>query len=592
MSIAPMRRLTLCGPRREKDAVIEGLQGLGCVHLVPLVEAGPLAPPDAATRRRAEAAWRHLDTAPRRLRPWPPARAVDPACAVSATLANKARLRELGERRDFLAARIAGLRPFGDFTLPPLDRLRGRRLWFYVLPVRERRTLEALDLPWAVVGRTATALHVAVIACEEPPRDLLAVPRTHTGARQLSHLEGNLAETEIEIERAEAERAELTRHRLALGLDLARAADADDRRAAAAMTRDDDRLFALAGWAPAEAAERLTEFVRRRGLALQLDPPGPAAAPPTLLETPEGYEGAAALTRFYMTPGYRSWDPSLIVFASFAAFFAMILADAGYAALLGLGLLGASPRLRRTGQGRRLLKMLGVILAAAAGYGVLAGSYFGLAPPEGSLPAALDMIDMEDFDTMMAVSVIIGVAHVSIANLQVAWRNRGGVRVAKLGWVGATVSGLMIWLAPSPIWYATLALSLAAVFVGAGLDRPVRRPLDWLRRAADGALGLTQVTRLFGDVLSYMRLFALGLASGALAGTFNEIAGRMAAEVPGGGVALALLVLVFGHAINLALGVLSGVVHGLRLNFIEFLGWGLTQEGYPFKPFAQRESAS
>jgi V/A-type H+-transporting ATPase subunit I len=66
----------------------------------------------------------------------------------------------------------------------------------------------------------------------------------------------------------------------------------------------------------------------------------------------------------------------------------------------------------------------------------------------------------------------------------------------------------------------------------------------------------------------------------------------MAAEVPGGGVALALLVLLLGHGINLALGILSGVVHGLRLNFIEFFGWGLTEEGYPFRPFERRETAS
>ncbi len=97
---------------------------------------------------------------------------------------------------------------------------------------------------------------------------------------------------------------------------------------------------------------------------------------------------------------------------------------------------------------------------------------------------------------------------------------------------------------------------------------------------------------MFGDVLSYMRLFALGLASASLAGTFNNLSAQLAETMPGVGVLLAILVLVFGHVVNLALGIMSGVVHGLRLNFIEFFGWSFSDEGYPFKAFARRETVS
>jgi V/A-type H+/Na+-transporting ATPase subunit I len=100
------------------------------------------------------------------------------------------------------------------------------------------------------------------------------------------------------------------------------------------------------------------------------------------------------------------------------------------------------------------------------------------------------------------------------------------------------------------------------------------------------------VTKLFGDVLSYMRLFALGLASASLAATFNGLATKIAGGMPGVGVLLAILVLLFGHAINIALGILSGVVHGLRLNYIEFFGWALSEEGYPFKAFARRRTVT
>jgi V/A-type H+-transporting ATPase subunit I len=84
--------------------------------------------------------------------------------------------------------------------------------------------------------------------------------------------------------------------------------------------------------------------------------------------------------------------------------------------------------------------------------------------------------------------------------------------------------------------------------------------------------------------MSYLRLFALALAGSALAAAFNGLA-RDAWTVPGAGAVLGLLVLVIGHSLNLALSVASGVVHGLRLNYIEFFGWGLWGEGRPFRGF-------
>ena len=83
-------------------------------------------------------------------------------------------------------------------------------------------------------------------------------------------------------------------------------------------------------------------------------------------------------------------------------------------------------------------------------------------------------------------------------------------------------------------------------------------------------LELIQVSKLFGDVMSYLRLFALGLASASLALTFNQLADQVYEAVPGLGLLLSLLILLLGHGVNLILGIISGFVHGLRLNFIEF----------------------
>lgn len=110
-----------------------------------------------------------------------------------------------------------------------------------------------------------------------------------------------------------------------------------------------------------------------------------------------------------------------------------------------------------------------------------------------------------------------------------------------------------------------------------------------LSRMMGGLLGLARITNAFGDVLSYLRLFALGLASASLALTFNGLAGDVVEALPGVGVLFAFFILVIGHAVNLALAIMSGFVHGLRLNVIEFFNWGLPEEGRPFQPFARKE---
>ena len=93
-------------------------------------------------------------------------------------------------------------------------------------------------------------------------------------------------------------------------------------------------------------------------------------------------------------------------------------------------------------------------------------------------------------------------------------------------------------------------------------------------------------------MLSYLRLFALGLASASLAITFNQLATDVAAAAPGLGLLFKILILTLGHTLNLALAIISGVVHGLRLNFIEFFNWGMDEEGYPFRPFHKKEAES
>jgi V/A-type H+-transporting ATPase subunit I len=600
MSIARLRKLTLAGLLREKAQVLEQLQALGCLHLVSLAgvprEPEETPPQHAVDARRA---LRYLGEVPNKRRQVRVSKDFDMTGTVARVLVSQQRLRLLTDRRDALAVRIAELEPWGDFRFPPANALAGWRLWFYIVPERQMHLLDDLTMPWQVVHKDNRQSWVAVIDPEEPPRDALPVPRTHTGAVSLSELVKQLEETELELEDAEAERLALTRWIYLMSRSLDRAEDQAALRHAEAQTRDAEALFLVQGWVAEADVARVTALAEARDLAVLLEDPDPSERPPTRLENPERLAAGEDLVGFYQMPAYGSWDPSQVLFFSFAAFFAMILADAGYAAVLGLLLAAYWRRLDQSQIGRRL-RTLGVVLVGVAlGYGVLVGSYFGVAPPPESLWARFKLLDVNDFDTMMKISVAIGVLHLVLANLQQAALKRGRLAArAHLGWIGVLLGGFGLWLGGAdgaPHWLGstgrwTLGLGLGAVFVF-GSERPVRDMRSALLWVLDGLQGLSNVTKIFGDVLSYLRLFALGLASASLALTFNDLARQVANEVPGLGLLFAILILLVGHVLNLLLSVMSGVVHGLRLNFIEFYNWALLGEGYPFRPFRKKEAS-
>ena len=593
MTLIALKKVTLCGLLTEKAAILDRLQDLGCLHLVAL--RPPPAEPEKATPRRAEESYRalrFLTDMPNKRRQIPRDSSFDIRDVTRTALDIKQRLRQLSDRRDFLEQRIKGLEPWGDLFFPPHEELAHYRLWFYALPSGKARLLNDLDVPWQIVHRDPRHTYVVLLARDEPPNDILPVARTHTGALPLNELRLQLDECESEIESLTADRLALTRYIYLMSVNMAEAEDESARSFAGEQTLDGDGIVAVQGWAPVARCADVQDFARRHDLACLIEDPGPDDDPPTLLDNPPALAAGTDLSLFYQVPGYRTWDPSIILLFSFALFFGMIVADAGYA-LVMLLLLGMFwNKLGRTPTGQRYRSFGLIVLGVALFYGILAGGYFGIALPPGSVLDRIDLIDMNNIETMMRLSIIIGALHLILANGVLAYNNRRHpAALAKLGWIAVIIGGLGLWLTGGG---SSLELAAGAL-LGAGLltiflfssKRPIDKPVDVARRGIDGLLALTKISSMFGDVLSYMRLFALGLSSTSLALTFNDLAVQVHDAVPGIGLLFSLIILLLGHTMNLALAVMSGVVHGLRLNFMEFYNWGMPEEGHTFEAFAR-----
>ena len=597
MSIVRLHKITLCGMVTDKPQVLDALQQLGCLHLNPLAS---MEPGSDASSERPEAAYRALrwlgDAPNKRL----PLRD-DPQFEMEAIVArveeNRVALIAAQHRLEELETHIRLQLPWGDFEPPTADELGGYRLWYYLVPTYKLGQIVDEGLIYQVVGRDNRHAYVVVASEKEPAPGLLPVPRSVVGHRSLADLHRMLERTKQHIEELAFERHNLTRWILLMGRHLARSEDQAALRYAAASTLDHESLFVVQGWAGQQRLPEIQDFANAHGLALLAELPEEADHPPTLLSNPPAISGGEDLARFFQTPGYRDWDPSRVLFFSFALFFAMIMADAGYATVLGLGLLGFWRRLGRSHSGRRLRNLAAITLGTALAYGILVGSYFGFSPAEGSVLAGLNKLDINNFDMMILISVLIGVLHLMLANgLKAIYHWGHHTALVALGWNTALLGGVLLWLvmmehlpqALTPFAWGLLGLGgLMILFWGS--NRPVHGIKDALFRFLGGLYALTNATKAFGDVLSYMRLFALGLASASLALTFNQLSSDVMAAVPGMGVLLGIAILLFGHTLNLALAIMSGVVHGLRLNFIEFYNWGLSDEGYPFRAFEKKE---
>lgn len=589
MSIARLNKVTFVGLTENRERLLQDLQNLGCLHIEPLAPEYETSAAAVGPGGGAREALQFLREYPHRRRQSRDTSRFDALEVERKTLDVRRRLLELTDERDFLIKRIQDMRPWGDFVFSPLHEMGNLRFWFYIVPHRDMPKVTELGLPYEIVKKDNRNSYVVVISENEP--EGMPVNRTHTGYQPRHVLEALLEDVELAIEDVQAERAYLTRWYKLLKDNIAALEDQAALTAALHQTYTSHEMFALRGWAPQDRLPQLTDYARRHRVHMDIKEAEPDDNPPTYLENPLWLSAGEDLVNFYMTPGYRTWDPSPVVFISFALFFAMILADAGYALLLGILLLFFWRKMGASQAGRRFRPLCLTIVCFSLLFGMLIGSYFGVAPPGGTPLAALHLLDMTNTNLMMEISVFIGCIHVILGASMDAMRYKNPIEgLESVGWACVVTAGLVFLI--STAYAPGILKPLAVLLAGAGgilvllFAAPFDKPLSRLMK---GLLGLTKLTGAFGDVLSYLRLFALGLASGSLALEFNRMAAGIYEAMPGIGIFFGFLVLLLGHAVNLALGLASAVIHGLRLNVIEFFNWGLKEEGWQFKPFRRNE---
>ncbi|RUR05896.1 V-type ATPase 116kDa subunit family protein [Legionella sp. km772] len=445
MSIAAFKKVTLAGLSRCKDELLLAVQELGCLHLIALnpKTKSTLTTTSTTVLDEIKASLRYLKASPDQGSPRLFWKGATPNQVVQQILSNQRAFRECTDRRDFLTMRIRALKEWGNFVLPAQAALNGIKLWFYKLPLKKLALLNK-ELPLQEVYRNQSYIFIVLCAEEEPHDDALSVYRVHTGSCALNELLQELDELNEQIEDLIDERRSLTRFRYLLSKEVAQFADRSELKKAKEKIQNHEVFFLVQGWIPEQGLENLEAFCVQQHIGLTIEMPLDEELPPTLLESSTWLKGGKELVNFYQTPGYHSLDPSIMVFFSFALFFAMILADAGYGLILALFTLFTWKRLNKYAFSSWFKPLLAVISLFSIIYGVLLGSYWGVEPKEGSFLAHLHIINIHNFKAMMYLVIVIGCVHICIGCGMRAWfaRERNS-KIQAIGFIILITSVLM-----------------------------------------------------------------------------------------------------------------------------------------------------
>ncbi|WP_310620106.1 V-type ATP synthase subunit I [Flexibacterium corallicola] len=598
MTVVSLKKATLIFDRDQSLNLMTHLQNLGCCHIVNLSgqekSVKHRQPPSQLEDFKSAIAY--LESFPHKRKP---AKSFKHGSAVDIVLQarlNQNRKRDVEDRLAFLEARIKDVSVWGNFQLPDEGELDDLRLWFYQIPISDIDRISS-DLILEEITRSNREVYLVAVSPAEPPTKAMPRERIHMGSHSLGTLQSEYDALQVELEDLEDERRTLTKFLYLLRKNVARVGDKHALLSALDSSLIEPDLGIIQGWIPEGNIQELKVLASEHCSSLYLEAPEDDETPPTLLENAEPVQSGEEIVKFYELPGYGGTDPSIPLFLSFILFFAMIMADAGYGLVMLVATLYYWRKLGES-SGQKSFRPLYLALSLATIlYGVLAGSFFGTSLLSDGIFSHLKLVDVTDITMMMTISLAIGSLHLAYANFAEAmnrrlWRNR----IAPLGWVSVIAGGglmaLHYLLAPNIIaqWagFGLGGLGLAMVFFY-GNPIPVTNIKTALFRFLGGLESLTKLSKLFGDILSYLRLFALGLAGVSLATTFNSLAIQVKDSVEGAGTFLAIIIVVLGHSLNIVLAAASGIIHGLRLNLIEYFNWAVEVEGKPFIPLKKKE---
>ena len=370
----------------------------------------------------------------------------------------------------------------------------------------------------------------------------------------------------------------------------------------------DGAIVMMEGWVPVENDAEVQKLLEESGVYYEIRPAEKEDNAPIKLKNGKLSRAFEMLTKMYGLPDYGEFDPTPLLAPFYALFFGMCVGDAGYGLLLVLLGLYLKKKLSKSMAG--LMNLLITLGVATTVVGALFNTFFGAALTDWNLPEWMNSLivsgkwDGTAYDKTMVIALLVGMFHICFAMTvkSIGATVRYGFKnaLSEWGWL-LLVGGSVVVATLTYLGVMDMEMSKMAFIGIGGVSAIGIYLLNNLRRNIFVNIGAglwdtyNMATGLMGDLLSYLRLYALGLAGGMLGGVFNDLGmqlrnsiGDVLFGIPGW-IAFALI-FVAGHGLNIALSCLSGYVHSIRLTFVEyFKNSGYDGKGMEYKPFSSKK---
>ena len=513
---------------------------------------------------------------------------------------------ELGELElaySAAAKEVSARKPWGDFDKKRLEQLDslGYAVRYYRIPVKKFSQEWAGLYPLEVINEDKANVWFVTIA---PKAEDYSFP-----VEPVSAPEGSWKEAQAEVERLQARIAgqkglimkyqdalpqmqEASRQKLTdLEMYLAKAST---EHAA------ENLLSVIEGFAPVENDAELCKAFDSMGVLYIREDATEEDNPPIRLKNNWFTRLFEVLTGMYGMPGYKEFDPTPILAPFYLLFFAMCMGDAGYGLILILFGLGVTKKWINIDMFKNIGPLISVLGAGTLVVGLVLGTAFGVSLADAAwYPAVLKKFmitgDIAGFPAQMVLALGIGVFHICLAMTvkAIGYTKRFGFKenISTWGWLILILGGIILAavgmteiLSPMAMKIAIIVLAVVSGLAIYIFNTPGRNPLMNIGSGLWDTYNM--ITGILGDVLSYIRLYALGLAGGMLGQAFNILGGMMVSD---GFNAINWLpfaiILLLGHTLNLAMSCLGAFVHPLRLTFVEyFKNAGYEGKGKEYSP--------
>ncbi len=586
--IVPMSKYGLILFHNDKDRIVEKLMDLGVVQIC---QTGNEKEPEhsSAIIREIEEAIRRFSRRKKE--------GVEPEQVTDfefASLEEVALMEQELERclneAEALTMEIKLLEPWGNFdpqVVRKMEEATQLEVKFFEFPENRFDKKWMTDYALQIINRRNNNVYFIIL--QKPGEEL---PLSPIGMPNAS-LEELMQKRITALNRAAQLDTELDRYasRLTNGLSykLAEARDEVDLAKARSnvLAMENNAIGVVTAWCPVHLEPELERFLHSEQIVYNKVTPDESDVPPVLLRNNWFARLFEPIGALFSLPRYNELDLTIFFAPFFLLFFGLCLGDAGYGVVILVGATLFRLRRKKTYAGYLpLIQLFGVSTIIA---GVISGTFFGIEMKHHDAFKSWSNLFLNQ-DQLFRLALVIGFLQILFGlGIQVfrRWRYQGlKFALSRIGWMILLVS-----LADLHVTEFFVAMSSILLWIALGLIVVFGSPeKGWLRSFGFGLVDLYSITGFLGDLLSYIRLFALGVSSSILGLVVNSIA-LSARETPYVGIAIYLMILVIGHTANLLLSTLSAFVHPMRLTFVEFYkNSGFEGGGKPFVPFRRNNT--